>query len=157
MLRIRIPESAISPTSALMPNGCWNSSKVGMTPMRPSGAVANTIVITEIERTWKMIVISVRAIMIGNSGSQGAICLAGLLDGTALLDSVARRQLGDDGLELLPHGGGHVRRLQALGNVAAHGDRRRAIAATQDRVFHADLDGSDLRQRNPLAGVRQPK
>ena len=48
-------------------------------------------------------------------------------------------------------GGGHVRRLQALGNVSAHGDRGRAIAATQDRVFHADLHGSDLRQRNPLA------
>jgi hypothetical protein len=31
-------------------------------------------------------------------------------------------------------------------------DRRRAIAATQDRVFHADLRGTDLRQRNPLAG-----
>src|SRR5207247_1008978 len=59
--------------------------------------------------------------------SYGAICLPGLLYGTALLDSVARRQLRDDGLELLPHGGGHVRRLQALGNVAAHGDRRRAI------------------------------
>src|SRR5437660_1560217 len=48
VLRIRIPESATRPTSALMPNGCWNTSKVGMTPMRPSGAVANTIVITDI-------------------------------------------------------------------------------------------------------------
>src|SRR3982751_6400122 len=64
VLRMRMPESAIRPTSALMPNGCWNTSKVGMTPMRPSGAVANTIVITDIERTWTMIVISVRAIMI---------------------------------------------------------------------------------------------
>src|SRR5436309_7604469 len=35
---------------------------------------------------------------------------------------------------------------------SAHGDRRRAITATQDRVFHADLHGSDLRQRNPLTG-----
>ena len=90
--------------------------------------------------------------MMGNSGAKCAICLAGFLDGTALLDPVARRQLGDDGLELLPHGGGHVRRLQALGDVSAHGDRRRAIAATQDRVFHADFHRSDLRQRNPLAG-----
>ena len=82
--------------------------------------------------------------------SYGAIGLAGLLYGTALLNSVARRQLGDERLELLPHGRGYVRRLQALGNVAPHGDRRRAIAATQDRVFHADLHGSNLRERNPL-------
>ena len=52
-----------------------------------------------------MIVISVSAIMIGKSGSQGAIGLAGFLDGTALLDAVARRQFRDDGLQLLPHGG----------------------------------------------------
>ena len=75
MLRIRIPDSAISPTSALMPNGCWNSSRVGTTPIRPSGAVANTIIIAEIERTWKMMVSSVSAIMIGNSGSHGAFAL----------------------------------------------------------------------------------
>ena len=43
--------------------------------MRPSGAVANTIAIAEIERTWKMIVISVRAIMIGNSGARARLAL----------------------------------------------------------------------------------
>jgi hypothetical protein len=51
VLRIRIPDSAMSPTSALMPNGWLNSRSVGITPMRPSGAVANTIVIMEIDRT----------------------------------------------------------------------------------------------------------
>jgi hypothetical protein len=48
-----VRRARISPTSALMPKGCCNTSKVGITPMRPSGAVANTIVIMEIDRTWK--------------------------------------------------------------------------------------------------------
>ena len=83
---------------------------------------------------------------------QGAIRLAGFLDGAAPLDAIARRQSGDEGLQLLPNDGGYVRRLQAVGNVSTHGDRRRAVATTQDRVFHGDVHRSDLRQRNPLAG-----
>ncbi|MOA63698.1 hypothetical protein D3C78_1895140 [compost metagenome] len=51
VLRIRIPDKAISPTKALIPNGCWNSSRIGTTPIRPKGAVANTIIIADIERT----------------------------------------------------------------------------------------------------------
>src|SRR3989442_1731496 len=49
VLRLRIPESATRPTRALMPNGCWNMSKVGITPVRPQGAGANTMVIARIE------------------------------------------------------------------------------------------------------------
>jgi hypothetical protein len=75
VLRIRIPDSAISPTNALMPNGCLNTRKVGMTPIRPSGAVANTITIIEMDRTWKMIVTSVSAIMIGKSGAKARLAL----------------------------------------------------------------------------------
>jgi hypothetical protein len=39
-----------------------------------------------------------------------------------------------------------------LGDITAYGDRRRAIAATQDGVFHADFHLADLRQRNLLTG-----
>jgi hypothetical protein len=80
----------------------------------------------------------------GEQRGHCAIGLAGLLDGAAFLDPVACRQLGDDGLKRLPEGGGHVRRLQAVRDVSAHGDRRCAIAAPQDRLFHADLHRSDL-------------
>ncbi len=58
-----------------MPNGCWNNSRVGTTPIRPSGAVANTISIAEIERTWKMMVIRVSAIMIGKIGAMARLAL----------------------------------------------------------------------------------
>jgi len=75
VLRIRIPDSAISPTSALMPNGCPNRISVGTTPINPSGLVRNTITIAEIERTWKMMMTSVIASMIGNSGSIAAVAL----------------------------------------------------------------------------------
>ena len=64
-----MPDSAIKPTRALMPNGCWNSSSVGTTPIKPSGAVRNTMVIAEMERTCRMINSSIMAIMIGNSGN----------------------------------------------------------------------------------------
>ena len=36
----------------------------------------------------------------------------------------------------------------AFVDVAAHGDRRRAVAPAQNRIFHADVDLADLRQRN---------
>ncbi|MNG14190.1 hypothetical protein D3C84_979250 [compost metagenome] len=69
MLRIRMPDSAIRPTRALIPNGCWKISNVGTTPIRPSGAVRNTMIMAEIERTCTMMISSVRATMIGTSGT----------------------------------------------------------------------------------------
>ena len=48
---------------------------------------------------------------------------------------------------------GDLRRLQGFVDVAAHGDRRHAIAAPQDRVLHAHLDMADLLERDhaPIA------
>ena len=40
-----------------------------------AGAVANTIAIAEIDRTWKMIVMSVSAIMMGSSGGIARLAL----------------------------------------------------------------------------------
>ena len=67
MLRIRMPDSAINPTSALMPNGCWNRIKVGTTPISPSGLVRNTITIAEIEAGIA------RAVRIGASSKAPAL------------------------------------------------------------------------------------
>ncbi|MNN07494.1 hypothetical protein D3C81_1203200 [compost metagenome] len=64
-----MPERAIKPTSALIPNGCWKMSSVGTTPINPSGEVKNTMIIAEIERTCRMMTSSVMAIMIGNNGN----------------------------------------------------------------------------------------
>ncbi|MNL70695.1 hypothetical protein D3C87_1957390 [compost metagenome] len=64
-----MPDRAISPTNALIPNGCWKTSSVGTTPISPSGEVRNTMIIAETERTCRMMISSVTAIMIGNSGS----------------------------------------------------------------------------------------
>ncbi|MNC25947.1 hypothetical protein D3C75_740570 [compost metagenome] len=75
VLRIRMPDRAISPTSALMPNGCWNRISVGTTPISPSGLVRKTMTIAEIERTCRMMMISVAASMIGNSGSMALLAL----------------------------------------------------------------------------------
>ncbi|MNT63976.1 hypothetical protein D3C72_2018380 [compost metagenome] len=75
VLRIRMPDKAINPTSALMPNGCWNSSRVGTTPISPNGLVMKTMIIAEMERTCRMMISRVTASMIGNSGSIALIAL----------------------------------------------------------------------------------
>ena len=72
---MRMPDSAISPTSALMPNGCWNRISVGTTPISPSGLVRKTMIIAAIERTCRMMMINVTASMIGNSGSMALLAL----------------------------------------------------------------------------------
>ncbi|MNI61113.1 hypothetical protein D3C73_1163640 [compost metagenome] len=70
-----MPDKAINPTSALMPNGCWNSSRVGTTPISPNGLVMKTMIIAEMERTCRMMISRVTASMIGNSGSIALIAL----------------------------------------------------------------------------------
>jgi hypothetical protein len=53
---------------------------------------------------------------------------------------------------------GHVRRLQAIGNVAAHGDGRHAVAPAHDGLLRKHLHLAHLRQRNALpigAGQRE--
>src|SRR6185369_5891466 len=81
---------------------------------------------------------------------QGPIGLARLLYGAGHFDPVTGRQFGNDRLQLLPHGAGDIRRLQALGDIATHGDGWGAVAAAQDGIFHADINLADLRQRNLL-------
>ncbi|MNU76822.1 hypothetical protein D3C71_663830 [compost metagenome] len=66
----------MSPTSALMPNACWKMSRVGTTPISPNGLVRNTMTIADIERTWRMMIRSVTASMIGNSGSIAAVAFS---------------------------------------------------------------------------------
>ncbi len=60
-----------------------NSSSVGATPTRASGAVSSTIDIAESERTWKMITTIIRMNISGKTAAKREICLAGLFDGAA--------------------------------------------------------------------------
>ncbi|MCY1220009.1 hypothetical protein D9M72_320080 [compost metagenome] len=82
---------------------------------------------------------------------QGLGGLVGFLGGACLLDPVAGRQPGDDRLQLLQDGRGHIGWLQPLGDVAAHRNGRRSVAPAQDRVFHTHIDGAYLRERNALS------
>jgi hypothetical protein len=47
-------------------------------------------------------------------------------------------------LKLLADGRRHVGRLQAIGNIATHGDGRHAVAAPDDWLFHAHVDLAQL-------------
>lgn len=91
-----------------------------------------------------MVVITIRAIMMGNSGAIARLAVPDSSMEPPSLIRYSAGQLGDDRIKRLRKRGGHVRRLQPFGDVAAHGDRRCAIETTQDRVFHADYDGSDV-------------
>ena len=42
-LRMIMPPSAITPSSATKPKGAWKASRAGTTPIRPSGAVRKTM------------------------------------------------------------------------------------------------------------------
>src|SRR4249919_1603578 len=46
-LRMIMPDSAMTPRIATKPSGAWHTSNAATTPIRPSGAVRNTIVISE--------------------------------------------------------------------------------------------------------------
>src|SRR5205809_268279 len=61
--------------SAVRTTGRARWTVASTTATRPSGAVANTIAIAEIDRTWKMIAINMRAIMMGNSGAIARLAL----------------------------------------------------------------------------------
>ncbi|MCY1559075.1 hypothetical protein D9M68_960730 [compost metagenome] len=71
-----MPDSAMRPTNALMPNGSRKRIRVGTTPINPSGLVSKTMTIAEMERTWKMMSSSVAASMIGNSGSMAFVAFS---------------------------------------------------------------------------------
>jgi hypothetical protein len=82
---------------------------------------------------------------------QRRVGLAGLLDVRRPSRSGSRRAGRGDRLERLHHLGRDVRRLEFLGDVAAHGDGGQAVAAAQDRILHADLGLADLVERHALA------
>ena len=108
-----------------------------------------------------MMTSSVSAIMIGKSGSERRVRLAGVLDVAAGLDPVAGGKLGDERRQRLADLHGDLRRLQSFVDIALHRDRRRAVAPSQDRVSGADLDLADLARAESgwpswLVRVRSP-
>ena len=71
MLRIRMPDSAIRPRMALKPNGWWKIEQRRNGADQPERCRQRTPSPSpQNERTWKMMTISVRMIMIGKDGDQ---------------------------------------------------------------------------------------
>ena len=93
--------------------------------------------------------------MIGKTAASAALALADSSIEPAISIAIARGQLGDDRLQLRAAPPSRPAAAAALVDVAAHGDRRHAIAASQDRVLHPHLDMADLLERDhaPVARV----
>ena len=69
-LRMIIPASAITPSSATNPNGCRNTSRANAIPTTPSGAVSTTMKVREKLFSW---IISIARITATTRGMPAAI------------------------------------------------------------------------------------
>ena len=140
---------------ATKPNGTLKTSSAAATPMNPSGAVSSTSSARREKLcSCSMSAVTITMIITGATTAIDFCALAGVLDGAARVDAVARRQLRADRLERRVHLLAHHRRLDAVLQVGAHRDRRQAVAAPVDALLEAVGDVGDLRERHGAPAAR---
>ena len=88
-----MPLSAMTPRMATKPSGAWNSSSAATTPISPSGAVRNTIDISEKLCSCSIRMQQDRHQHHRRDRHQRRVRLVAFLDRAAHIDAIAGRQL----------------------------------------------------------------
>ena len=147
MLRMIIPARAISPSSATNPNGLPERLSASEAPMMPSGAVRKTRISREKLRSWIISRVSIAPAMSGKS-AKSSCCLSAIPPRRPRSRGDSRERACRGRLEGRPDLARHIRRLDAVHHVGAHGDRHISVAPPQDRLLVRVLDAPHLRKRN---------
>ena len=157
VLRMSMPASAISPSSATKPNGLWARLSAIEAPTMPSGAVKNTIASREKLCIWIISSVSMVDDHDREQHEDRAVALLRFLDRAAHLDAIARRQRFADRGELRPERVRDVGRLRAVGDVAERDDDDLAVLAPDDRLLGRAHDMRDLADRDRDAVARRDR
>ena len=120
-------------------------SRNRVTPISPSGAVSTTSSTRGKLRSWIISTVNTTSMNSGTPGVDRGLALGAFLDRAADLQQITRRKLRAQRLQLRHDLRRHRRRRDASVDVAAHGDRRQAVAAPDDAFLEAVVDVGDLR------------